>query len=42
MDATADVDAHTLCLCVNNMMVRAFPEWVRANTDLVMVAQLAE
>lgn len=34
-----DVDALTLCLCFNNMMVRAFPEWVRANTDLVMVAQ---
>lgn len=38
-EASADVDALTLCLCFNNMMVRAFPEWVRANTDLVMVAQ---
>lgn len=38
-EQTIDVDALTLCLCFNNMMVRAFPEWVRANTDLVMVAQ---
>lgn len=38
-EKSADVDALTLCLCFNNMMTRAFPEWVRANTDLVMVAQ---
>lgn len=38
-EQSIDVDALTLCLCFNNMMVRAFPEWVRANTDLVMVAQ---
>jgi hypothetical protein len=38
-EASADVEALTLCLCFNNMMTRAFPEWVRANTDLTMVAQ---
>lgn len=34
-----DVDAVTLCLCFDNMSARAFPEWIRANTDLVMVQQ---
>lgn len=38
-EATADVDALTLCLCFNNLTSRAFPEWIRANTDLTMVAQ---
>lgn len=38
-EASADVDAITLCLCFNNMTARAFPEWIRGNTDLTMVAQ---
>jgi outer membrane biosynthesis protein TonB len=34
-----DVDAVTLCLNFFNMTARAFPEWIRGNTDLTMVAQ---
>lgn len=36
---TADLDALTLCMCFDNLMAKAFPEWVRATTDLTMVAQ---
>lgn len=35
----AELEALTMCLCFDNMMTRAFPEWVRANTELTMVAQ---
>lgn len=38
-EMSIDVDAITLCLCFDNMSARAFPEWIRANTDLVMVQQ---
>jgi len=38
-DQVADVDAITLCLNFDNMSTRAFPEWIRANTDLTLVAQ---
>lgn len=34
-----DVDAIPVCLCFDNLTARAFPEWVRANTDLTMVYQ---
>ena len=34
-----DVDAVTVSLCFDNMTSRAFPEWIRANTDLTMVQQ---
>lgn len=35
----AVLEALTMCLCFDNLMTRAFPEWVRANTELTMVAQ---
>jgi hypothetical protein len=38
-EQAVDVDALTLCLNFFNMTARAFPEWIRANTDLTMVAQ---
>lgn len=38
-EQTADVDAIPMCLCFDNLTARAFPEWIRANTDLTMVAQ---
>lgn len=38
-EANADLEALTQCLCFDNMTARAFPEWIRANTDLTMVAQ---
>jgi hypothetical protein len=38
---TAILDALSVCLCFDNLMSRAYPEWVRANTDLSMVAQAA-
>jgi hypothetical protein len=38
-EMAVDVDALTLCLNFFNMTARAFPEWIRANTDLTMVAQ---
>ena len=38
-DQSIDVDAITLCLNFDNMSARAFPEWIRANTDLTLVAQ---
>jgi hypothetical protein len=37
--ASATLDALSICLCFENLMTRAFPEWVRANTDLSLVAQ---
>lgn len=36
---SADVDAITMSLCFDNTMSRAFPEWIRANTELTMIAQ---
>lgn len=38
-EASAFLAAYTQCLCFDNMTARAFPEWIRANTDLTMVAQ---
>lgn len=39
--ASATLDALSICLCFENLMTRAFPEWVRANNDISMVAQAA-
>lgn len=36
---TAVLEALTMCLCFDNLSARAFPEWIRANTELTMVAQ---
>jgi len=36
---TAVLEALTMCLCFDNLSTRAFPEWIRANTELTMVAQ---
>lgn len=36
---TADVDAIPVCFCFDNLGARAFPEWVRGNTELVLVGQ---
>lgn len=38
-ERSAELEALPLCLCFDNMTVRANPEWVRHTTDLVMVAQ---
>jgi hypothetical protein len=38
-ETNAELEALTLGLCFDNMMARAFPEWIRANTELTMVAQ---
>lgn len=38
-EKTADVDAIPVCFCFDNLSARAFPEWVRANTELVLVGQ---
>lgn len=38
-EQSIDVDALPLCICFDNLTARAFPEWIRANTDLTMVAQ---
>lgn len=38
-EQNAALDALTICLCFDNLMARAFPEWIRANTELTMVAQ---
>lgn len=38
-EQTLDVDAVPVCLCFDNLTARAFPEWVRGNTDLTMIAQ---
>lgn len=35
----ADVRAVTQSLCFDNMTARAFPEWIRGNTDLTLVSQ---
>lgn len=34
-----ELEALTVCLCFENLMTRAFPEWIRANTELSLVAQ---
>lgn len=38
-EITADLEAIPMCLCFDNLTTRAFPEWIRANTDLTLVAQ---
>jgi hypothetical protein len=38
-EVTADLEAIPMCLCFDNLTTRAFPEWIRANTDLTLVAQ---
>lgn len=38
-EQTADLIALPICLCFDNLVSRAFPEWIRANTDLTLVAQ---
>jgi hypothetical protein len=38
-EVTADLIALPICLCFDNLVSRAFPEWIRANTDLTLVAQ---
>jgi hypothetical protein len=38
-EKTADVDAIPVCFCFDNLSARAFPEWVRGNTELVLVGQ---
>lgn len=38
-EKNADVDAIPVCFCFDNLSARAFPEWVRANTELVLVGQ---
>ena len=35
----ADLEAIPFCLCFDNFMTRAYPEWVKHTTDLVMIAQ---
>lgn len=36
---SVDVDAVPYCLTFDNLTARAFPEWIRATTELTMVAQ---
>lgn len=38
-EKNADVDAIPVCFCFDNLAARAFPEWIRANTELVLVGQ---
>ena len=38
-EVSAEIEALTICLCFDNLMTRTFPEWVRANTDLTLIAQ---
>lgn len=38
-EQTADVDAIPVCFCFDNLSARAFPEWIRANTELVLIGQ---
>lgn len=38
-EKTADVDAIPVCFCFDNLSARAFPEWIRSNTELVLVGQ---
>jgi hypothetical protein len=39
VEASAMLDALPMCLCFDNLTSRAFPEWIRANTDLTLVLQ---
>jgi hypothetical protein len=39
VEHTADVDAIPVCFCFDNLGARAFPEWVRGNTELILVGQ---
>jgi hypothetical protein len=39
VEHTADVDALPVCFCFDNLGARAFPEWVRGNTELILVGQ---
>lgn len=38
-EKNADVDAIPVCFCFDNLGARAFPEWVRGNTELILVGQ---
>lgn len=38
-EQSVDLEPITQCLCFDNMTARAFPEWIRGNTDLSLVAQ---
>ncbi len=38
-EQSADLEPITQGLCFDNLTARAFPEWIRGNTDLTMVAQ---
>lgn len=38
-EQSVDVDAIPVAVTFDNMMARAFPEWIRASTELVQVAQ---
>lgn len=38
-EVTADVDAIPTILCFDNLTAKAFPEWIRANTEISMVWQ---
>lgn len=38
-EKSADVDAIPVCFCFDNLSARAFPEWIRANTELVLIGQ---
>lgn len=38
-EQNADVDAIPTCFCFDNLTARAFPEWIRANTELVLIGQ---
>ena len=38
-EVSKDVDAIPVALTFDNLMARAYPEWVRATTELVMVGQ---
>lgn len=38
-EQSADVDAIPTCFCFDNLTARAFPEWIRANTELVLIGQ---
>lgn len=38
-EIVADVDAIPVILCFDNLTNRAFPEWVRANTEMTMIYQ---
>lgn len=38
-ERSVDLEPITQSLCFDNLTARAFPEWIRGNTDLTMVAQ---